>query len=357
MVAKALRSPDLAPLVIPSPPLVPRPPPSTDSLDSLSALFTSTLVLSQSMTNNTEEIAPQVVYIQPSHKFPSPERYAGSHDGFSCLAWLQSLTFYVKAIKAPETEWTRIGVSYLTGAAILWWHGSGLSDDDPYCDFSEGLKAMFLPEGFIDTVRARLYQAKLTTTVPALIQDMRMCMDILRPDRTSDARKELEESAKSILMIALPAGLQEMLQAFLIGKGDANWNEICNAAVRYAKIRKIGTDTNQAVHNSLATQHATHPVPDPMAMEIDNISTATMAALLQQINHLSIQVNNLSRDNNRNRLSKLTPTEKEKLIKQNKCFRCRQSGHRAINCQGPTHINNAEMTNESGSQSGNAPGN
>lgn len=71
---------------------------------------------------------------------------------------------------------------------------------------------MFLPESFLDTVRVRLYSAKLKTTVPALIQEMRMCMDILHPNPSEDTRKELELAAKSILLSALPAGLQEMLR-------------------------------------------------------------------------------------------------------------------------------------------------
>lgn len=83
------------------------------------------------------------LYIQPTHKFPSPERYQGSHDGFLCLAWLQALSFYAKAIKAPAADWTRIAVSYLTGAAILWWHGSGLSDDSTFEEFT---KACYSPK-------------------------------------------------------------------------------------------------------------------------------------------------------------------------------------------------------------------
>lgn len=109
---------------------------------------------------------------------------------------------------------------------------------------------------------------------------MRMCMDMLRPNRSSEAREELELAAKSVFLSALPVGLQEMLQAFLISNPDADWDKISSAGVRYAKIRKVGTDTTQAIHNSLATAHATQTAYDPMAMEIDN-------------NNLTLQINNL----------------------------------------------------------------
>ncbi|KAI1288803.1 hypothetical protein EDD11_009650, partial [Mortierella claussenii] len=84
---------------------------------------------------------------------------------------------------------------------------------------------MFLPEEFEESVRVRLYTARLIIMVPALIQEMRMRIDILRPDRSSDGRKELELAAKSVFITALPTELQ-----------DADWDALSNAAVRYAKI-------------------------------------------------------------------------------------------------------------------------
>ena len=108
-----------------------------------------------------------------------------------------------------------------------------------------------------------------------------MFMDILHPNPSEDTRKELELAAKSILLSALPAGLQEMLQAFLIANPDPTWNKFCDAAIRYAKIRKVGSDSVQAAHNSLATTHAANTTFDPMA------------SLLQTIANLATQVNNM----------------------------------------------------------------
>jgi len=190
-----------------------------------------------------------------------------------------------------------------------------------------------------------------------------MCMDILHPNPSVDTRKELELAAKSILLSALPAGLQEMLQAFLIANPDSTWNKFCDAAIRYGKIRKVGSDKVQAVHNSRATAHATHTTFDPMAMEIDNIGNP-MAALMTTIANLTLQVNNLQRRGDRNSRGKLTQEERQHLMSVNECFHCRKAhaGHFASNC--PSHsttpgrsVNNASIANEGGSQSGNAPGN
>jgi len=172
------------------------------------------------------------VLLLHAHKFPHPERFSGFHDGFPCLTWLQSVRFYIKAIKFPHSEWTRIAVSYLTSAAILWWQSCGIKASGEFEIFEAGLRTMFLPESFLDAVRVQLYSARFTTSVPALIEEMRLCMDILHPNPSVDTRKELELAATSILLSALPAGLQEMLQAFLIANPDPTWNKFCDAAIR-----------------------------------------------------------------------------------------------------------------------------
>lgn len=392
LVPLVVPSSTLVPLVIPSSTLVPLAQPSTDSsyspsttsssstdsleplsahsrslnneLDALSASFTISLVLSPTMnsftTESTEDDTRQVVYVQSSHKFPSPERFSGSQDGFSCLAWLSSIKFYVEAINCPKSQWTRIAVSHLTSAAILWWQSSGIAASADFQDFEDGLRMMFLPENFFDTVRIRLYKAKLTSTVPALIQEMRMCMDILHPSPSEETRKELELAAKSILLSALPIGLQEMLQAFLIANPNPTWQQFAEATTRYAKIRRVSSNTTQAIHNSLASAHATHTAYDPMAMEIDNVGHP-MAAMMTAINNLTLQMNNLQQQS-RNRIGKLTHDEREVLKKNNGCFRCRvhEAGHFAANCPPKSSkqlVHNLSMTNEGGFPSGNAPGN
>ena len=126
----------------------------------------------------------------------------------------------------------------------------------------------------------------------------------------------------------------------------------------------MGSDSVQAVHNSLATTHAANTTFDPMAMEIDNIGNP-MASLLQTIANLATQVNNMQMNNlQRRRPNRLTPEERDKLMSVNGCFRCRKhhAGHVASNCLSyPTTsgrtAHNVSIANEGGPQPGNAPGN
>ena len=46
---------------------------------------------------------------------------------------------------------------------------------------------------------------------------------------------------------------------------------------------------------------------------------------------------NYQNNNNAPRVAKLTPEERERCIKEGRCFRCREKGHNSANCPGPTN--------------------
>ena len=46
---------------------------------------------------------------------------------------------------------------------------------------------------------------------------------------------------------------------------------------------------------------------------------------------------NFQNNNNTPHVAKLTPEERERCIKEGRCFRCREKGHNSANCPGPTN--------------------
>ena len=48
---------------------------------------------------------------------------------------------------------------------------------------------------------------------------------------------------------------------------------------------------------------------------------------------------NFQNNNNTPRVAKLTPEERERCIKEGRCFRCREKGHNSANCPGSTNTN------------------
>ena len=48
----------------------------------------------------------------------------------------------------------------------------------------------------------------------------------------------------------------------------------------------------------------------------------------------------------RGRINRLSPAERQQLFKENKCFRCRKVGHRAVDCRAnPSRSNNGNRNN------------
>ncbi|KAG0035001.1 hypothetical protein BGZ83_004099, partial [Gryganskiella cystojenkinii] len=283
-----------------------------------------------------------------NHKFAPPDKFDGKRDGFACLAWLHAVTFYNDCIQADKKQHSRIAIGYLTGEAILWWNGSGLSPVILFPDFEDGLKAMFVP------VRARLHSVKLCNrSVAAPVQEMQLYIDTLTPvNGDAAARTELEKS-----------------------------KQVKDQAVYNGNIFHVGMTPNTSTANNpavtaLAAQSA-QPILDPNAMDIDNLNLGSSNHLAAFLNNVSIQVNNRlndsnfsnsnninnnnSRHNNRNNnqknnnsnnkdIAKITQEEKAYLDSVNGCYRCRvpNAGHYARDCPDPKtrSFNNLSMTTE-----------
>lgn len=311
-----------------------------------------------------EETPPppaQSAFSSATFRFPQPEHYKGERDGFKCEIWLTAIARFFKGARIPDDQRTLHAVIFLTGDATLWWDGNALGDDAPWDAFATAFRAAFQPAGFIDQVRNMLFEIQMTSTVSDYVARTRKYMSFLCPhDMSKEARIIMEQTTTTCFLKGTPKDLRQVLLTYRLNNPTCTIHDLCNVAEQFDQIyeysvRSPSSSSQAGLNYTVASAQAAQQAN--MAMEIDNIGTTSMASLIKTVNNLSIQVNNLARNNNGGRLSKLTLAEKEQLIKDNKCFRCRKEGHRAINCRGPTRINNAEMTNESGSQSGNAPGN
>ncbi|GJJ70619.1 hypothetical protein EMPS_02968 [Entomortierella parvispora] len=301
-------------------------------------------------------------------RFPQPEHYKGERDGFKCEIWLTAITRFFKGARIPDHERTLHAPIFLTDDATLWWEGNALSDEAPWDDFVKAFRAAFQPAGFIDQVRNMLFDIKMTSTVSDYVERTRKYMSFLCPhDMSPDSRLTLEQAATSCFLKGAPKDLRQVLLTYKLNNPKCTIQDLCSVAEQFDqiyeyKVRPPSSSSSAGLDYTAASANAIKDAS--MAMDIDNI---TVAALVKTINNLSIQVNNLSRNNNRSRsghhqdssLKRLTPEDKQYLIKNNGCFRCRKinAGHYATSCPGPVSVNNMTSSNEGGSPSGNAPGN
>ena len=97
------------------------------------------------------------------------------------------------------------------------------------------------------------------------------------------------------------------------------------------------------------TKPAQPTLPPTEPMDLDHIRTLLASfSALNNIAAASTTIANFRRPNSR--LPKLDKAEKERCIREGRCFRCRNKGHIAEKCTGPTAMYNIETSNDSGNE-------
>ncbi|KAG0354144.1 hypothetical protein BGZ54_001826 [Gamsiella multidivaricata] len=306
------------------------------------------------MNESTPAPAPAPVQVLlPSYRYPSPTAFNGVRDGFACEAWLTTVRRFFIGARISEDSRTVTAVAYLGPTGLLWWDGLQAPDTTPWFQFEELFRAEFRPAGFYDHVRTLLFGIKMSSTVADYVSRTRRYLAILCTNETHpEARIMLEDSAKSCFLAGAPLALRQMLMSLAINsRSPVSIHEMCQAAEQFDTIYNFSlpnrTPTN-ANHATPTPAHAfltahTASLPDPMAMELDNLRL--------ELNALRRQVNN---NNGRHNLAPLNDTERARLRARGACYKCRQDGHMARDCRG-SNMNNLSVAAGVGSASaGNA---
>ncbi|KAF9406048.1 hypothetical protein BGZ76_006427, partial [Entomortierella beljakovae] len=186
------------------------------------------------------------------------------------------------------------------------------------------------------------------------INDARKYFLLLHSYYNEAERNALNDAVRTAFLEGLPLQLRQMIEVAMINSGTTQFTmaQVFKSTEEFGRIFHSSSSTTHGA-KALAISGSSAGLSNPDAMEIDNIGTPTMATLLKTINNLSIQLNNLSRNNNSNhspRLGKLTFAEKQELIAHNGCFRCRKhnANHIAKSVRTSvvdTSLNNSELSN------------
>jgi len=304
-----------------------------------------------------------------SFKFPHPAPFNGARDGFSALQFLQRLDFFFVGAGIDDSRKTVTAISFSGTDAIQWWVLQGLPPTTTFEEFKDLFPAEFSPANFKEHVLALLMKLKMNSppnhaNVMTYINEARKYFLLLQSYYQAAERNALNDAVRTAFLEGLPLQLRQMIEVTIINSGTAQFTmaQVFKSTEEFGRIFHGNSTTHGA--KALAISGSSAGLSNPDAMEIDNIGTLTMATLLNTINNLSIQLNNLSRNNNSNqppRLGKLTPAKKLELIASNGCFRCQKhhAGHIASNCAPSSgrSVNHVSFANEGGSHSGNASGN
>ena len=299
-------------------------------------------------------------------RFPNPPFYEGARDGFKCDAWLTAVQRFFVGAKIATEERTLHAIIFLTGTASLWWESHPLTDDAPWSAFVEAFRTEFRPVGFLDSIRSLLYSITFTSTCSEYIQRIRLYRSmIISPTMSDDARVFLDETIKTCFYKGAPTALHQMLQGFEVANpGNSDLQTLLSTAERFDNIYNFRPDSTSSSLPTTSLQSAqtiatapTFSQPDPYAMEVDHIALPQVLinAIVQEVdrqnnNHQRNQYhgsnnqrgsrpngnqhqwgrNNNNNNNNNNdwaHLPKLTPAERQYLIDNGGCFKCRKLGH------------------------------
>ena len=310
----------------------------------------------------------------PSFKLPHPTPFNGKRDGFSIIDFLKRMTFFFEGASIAKHRQVVVTLAFAGDSVISWWTLLNKPNTTPFSEFANLLTTEFSPAKFKEhildlTMKMTMALPLNIANVMAYITKARDYHLLLLSYYTDNPI--LQDAIRTAFLNGAPPQLRQMLEVAIVNAGDDTTDlpRLFKATEEFGRI--FHTDNSSLGAKALAVSGSSAGITNPMAMEIDNISVPTMTTLVQILNSLSIQVNNLARNNqnnNRNHfqrppngptLRRLTPEEKQDLMKNNGCFRCRlhNANHIAKYCPGPISTNNIEMNNEGRSQSGNAPGN
>lgn len=330
-----------------------------------------TTVPTANTTANTP--APTFSVLLPSYRYPTPAPFNGVRDGFACEAWLTTVRRFFLGANIADVSRTVTAIAYLGSTGLLWWDGQYLPDSTDWSIFVEAFRTEFRPAGFYDHIRTLLYSIRMTSTVSEYVGRTRRYLAVLcTPEMHEEARKVMEDSAKTCFLQGAPLSLRQMLLSMGINRSVApSIHELCQAAEQYDHVYNFTPDkgqspsTNRADTSALQMAAATHlSAADPNAMEVDNlllhnietiVRRVTLNALRQQPPRSNNRPHNFRtytrQNNHRPPLRPLSDTDRRSLMASGSCFRCRQQGHMASECR----VNAIEQARTPPPVSGNAP--
>ncbi|KAF9944574.1 hypothetical protein BGZ72_002216 [Mortierella alpina] len=288
--------------------------------------------------NTNDTPAPSISVLLPSYRYPTPASFNGVRDGFACEAWLTTVRRFFLGANITDASRTVTAIAYLGATGLLWWDGQYLPDSTAWPIFVEAFRTEFRPAGFYDHIRTLLYSIRMTSTVSEYVGRTRRYLAVLcTPEMHEEARKVMEDSAKTCFLQGAPLSLRQMLLSMGINRSVApSIHELCQAAEQYDHVYNFTPDKgpsppiNRPDTSALQMAAATQAPPnDPYAMEVDslllhNIETmvrrVTMNALRRQTPRSYVRSNYRP---NRPPLRPLSDADRRNLMASGSCFRCR----------------------------------
>jgi hypothetical protein len=237
--------------------------------------------------------------------------FEGRRQGEKLEEWIYKMDIYLHAMQVPDQLRVLTAVSFLQGNAMTWWRALiGVQDPTtvPWIDFVQRLRDEFLPVNAVKVASDKLERLKQTGSVANFVKEFRT-LALQIPDLSA------AEKLRRFL-----SGLKSRVRMEVDLRNPATVEEAVTLAER------IDDLTYQASRRSPGSSSFSVAAQDsrpPMDLS-------------------SMSLNNTRRPN---KFSKLTPEEREKLRRENRCFYCREVGHSAVKCPRKSRSPSSENAN------------
>ena len=325
----------------------------------------------------------QQVQQQQGNPAPSPVPFVRSHPkapalpsfngtmGFEVDSWIRSLKkqfdFYGAHSFPDDIAKIKFASAYLESYALEWWERLPPSDRDGLTTldaFEALLHQRWRPKLAAEVARQRISALKQKGTVSSLCNLFLILLahvpTMHEDDKIFHFKRALDRPIAAKVAESKPKSLHEAMDAAVqaelyVGRNNGsnlsrpNYNPHLSSSSSSSTPMDINAleDGSDEV-DPAGEKSASTPPPPPSSSTQPSMSPSEIA-LRQEIQQLqntskqlinALQSSNPSRSNqgnnnpprNNDRIQPLRDGEKEKLMKEGRCFRCRETGHQANNC-------------------------
>jgi hypothetical protein len=284
---------------------------------------------SSSSSSSAQPAISQPIYSASSGDKPvRPESFSGDRsklDQFLLqLDLYLDLTNYTRTLN--HTDQVKRAQQFLKDGALQWFASIQLSEQ-PFTsieDFKTRIRLHIAPHGISKTTRAKLKTLKQTHSLQAY-NTLFLGYMIHLPNMDPEDAIEHYRS-----------GLRTNLQDKISDKEFTTINEIMDAVVlidQRMQHQSIGNRSTSSFRSSSSSAFFVNPSSSGSSTTSSTSAPMDLSVVEQQQQDTELNAIN-------GPLKKLTEAERQQLMREGKCFRCRQRGHMSRDCPKSQHSKN-----------------
>lgn len=238
-------------------------------------------------------------------KPPKPDTFTGRTDANAVRAWVAQVNNYFDAVNEPHGSRLSFGVALLRDNALLWWQSLGDAERAATWDqLADQLIKYFAPLSATIVARDALAKLQQRSSVKVYTNEFkRLLLNI--PDMSEN--EKLDRYRR---------GLKTQVRLHVVFANPETFEQTCLLAEQIDSIIYMHRPSNPNGGK----------VFDPFGPSTSTATPMEIGAVGDKERTYADAAKSAPK------FPKLTPAEKSRLMKENGCFYCRKTGHRAAQC-------------------------